>query len=298
MPGRGRPKKSDDHSKVKNPGMAGGAGPSHALASDSSSDEDSVHLQDSFDNVMQDEAPVLGRELEQGELASDSGSEGDIGAAAGIDAMVKKLKSTQQRMENRIKQLVAQADRDPDEYKWKKEGLRIQHELGVKVLAKCSAISTALANQQYELAKEYLQAVMKRIRNRNKELRIADESEGGWETVAAYRSHPVADNAEDDKAIRRAEKVGKERLAAKQRKSKLYSRNRYYRPFRNNYRDDSYTDNKDYYRSVGSNRSQDANQRQAYVPERRRPNPQSVCFYCGQQGHWQSNCPTKSAKKD
>ena len=165
MPGRGRPKKSDDNSKVKNPGMASGAGPSHALATDSSSDEDSLHLHDSFDNVMQDEAPVLGRELEQGELASDSGSEGDTGAAQGIDAMVKKLKSTQQCMESRIRLLVAQVDKDPDEYKWKKEGLRIQHELGVKVLAKCSSISTALANQQYELAKEYLQTVMKRIRN-------------------------------------------------------------------------------------------------------------------------------------
>ena len=50
---------------------------------------------------------------------------------------------------------------------------------------RCTAISTALANQQYELAKEYLLSVMKPIKNRNKELRIADESEGGWETVAA-----------------------------------------------------------------------------------------------------------------
>ena len=82
---------------------------------------------------MQEEAPVLGRELEQGELATDSGSEGHLGAAQGIDAMVKKLKSTQQRMENCIKQLVAQVDKDPDEYKWKREGLRIQYELGVKV---------------------------------------------------------------------------------------------------------------------------------------------------------------------
>ena len=96
------------------------------------------------------------------------------------------------------------------------------------------------------------------VHRRNKELRIADESEGGWEMVAAYISHSVADDAADSKAIRRADKVGKERMAAKQRKN-----NRpYRRPFNRNYRDESYTPDRDYYCSVGSNRIQDSAQRQ------------------------------------
>ena len=263
----------------------------------SSSESSSESEGDNAENgdVMQDEAPQMRRQLEQGELSDTGSEEGDAGD---VEQIVARLKRTQKELENRVKQLTSQVDEPADSYKWKKEGLKIQYQLGLKVLGKCNAAANAHGRGQPELCIEYVRAVIEIVHRRNKELRIADESEGGWETVSAYRSHSIADNAADDKAIKRADKVGKERLAAKQRKNNRPYRRPFNRSYRPNYRDDRASPDHDFYRSVGSNRSQDSAQRQTYVPERRRPTPQSVCFYCGQQGHWQTNCPAKQGKKD
>ena len=137
-----------------------------------------------------------------------------------MERTVAKLKKTQKKLDNRLRALANQVEKG-DAYKWRREGLRIQQELGLKVLTKCRAAETAQENHHQEnLVKEYIKHAIGMLVCKNKELRIADESGGGWEKVNAYPSHPVADNHADDKVIRRAEKMGKERLAAKQRKNK------------------------------------------------------------------------------
>ena len=67
---------------------------------------------------MEEEAPQLRRQLDQGEL-SETGSE--EGKAVDVDCMVAKLKRTQKALENRVKQLTSQVDFAADSYKWKKE---------------------------------------------------------------------------------------------------------------------------------------------------------------------------------
>ena len=98
-------------------------------------------------------------------------------------------------------------------------------------------------------------------------------SEGGWETVA--------DNTSDDKRIRRADKIGKERVAAKQKKNnnKPYRRQRYNnRPYRPQYQDDG-DQGRDFYRSYGSNRSQDAGAKTKVMPRRDVDPPASLSAF-------------------
>ena len=84
--------------------------------SDSSSDDDSMGSQDSFDNVMEDEATALGDQLEQGEIASDTGSDEGPGAE-NVDRMFAKLKRTQKKLDNRLKQIADQLESEGDAYK-------------------------------------------------------------------------------------------------------------------------------------------------------------------------------------
>ena len=121
--------------------------------SESSSDNDSNFSRESFADDHRDEAGDLREQLEQGELPSDSGSEGDA-EGQDVEQMVAKLRRTQRELNNRLKALANQVDKEGDSYKWRKEGLRIQHELGLKILQKCRAGLNALNNNQINLARE------------------------------------------------------------------------------------------------------------------------------------------------
>ena len=50
-----------------------------------------------------------------------------------------------------------------------------------------------------------MKAMIERIKNRNKVLKLADRSPGGWDTVAEYLSDDLADNSADERKIRTAE---------------------------------------------------------------------------------------------
>ena len=186
-------------------------------------------------------------------------------------------------------------------YEWKKDGLKKQNEIAQSVIKK---LELALLNMDLNngaRARELIKAAKAILKQRSKELRIADTSEAGWETVNAYNTHPVAEDSDDDKRIRKAEKLAKERVAARSRKSRGRGRGGYRRPFNRGWqnREDYSSQYKDQlYQSNGSARSLDAGQRNTYYPNRRRPSANSLCFNCGQPGHWQDQCPHRGQRKD
>ena len=223
---------------------------------------------------------ALNMPLEQGELIPDS-DDGDVPAPAGeVKDLITSLQSTQKELTERIVELLTQVDAANSGLSWKKEGLKKQFDIAQSIVTKCQKAMSALRLQDGAAAKKQLQLGIDILSERMKELRIADSSDAGWETVNVYRSHPVADDSDDDRRIRKAEKLAKEKMQAKSRRNKP---NRRFNPYRRPYfANDSFQPRSFPYRSFGSARSQDNAQRNTYVPDRRRSGNSNLCFFCGQ----------------
>ena len=275
MPGRG--KKTNKRGLVKNLGFRRDRG------SSSESEQDGPAPDHVVGDVHQDEVLELHDQLEQGELIEESDSDGQVPLARGI-----------QRVNGA--QAQGQLEKEVAPYIWKKEGLRLQNDIAVSAVNKLDNALTALDLQHYNRVRYNINAAVAILKKRMKELRIADTSESGWETVNAYKANPIAEDSDDDKRLQRAEKVAKECVAAKTRKSKFGGRGHFYR---RGYWNCDDSDNQRYfpYRNNGSGKSQDQQQRNGYVPNHRRRQNFNLCFYCGQTGHWQNECPNKGEPK-
>ena len=283
-------KKATKASQIKNPGVSR---PGDGSSTEMSEGPSGL---DSFDNLHNDELQAMGDQLEQGEVLDESGSDRpDERQPRDVQMLIANLQNTQNKLKHKITKLSSHVDKDEASHVWKKEGLRKQNDIAERVLAKCKQALAALDNTKQREARGYVVAGVEVLVARIKELRIADSSEGGWETVNLYRTNPVADDSDDDRCIRKADKLAKERLAVKSKRGRNRRFNSFRRPFYRN--DNAY--NKDFpYRSMGSSRSQDNGQRGAYIPDRRRQSNGNMCYFCGQAGHWQNNCPNKQDKRD
>ena len=267
--------------------------PKPPVQTPSSSESDS---EQEFDDVHRDDVSQIGHHLEQGELIEDTESEMDDQPPKDMSKLVKDLQRQQLELTAKLEKMSEISNMDTF-YDWKKEGLKKQYSVLEHATSKINLAIASLGMADKQRSKELMLTSLSILNDTKKERKITDASEGGWETVNLYRSHPVAENAEDDRRIRRADKLAKERLSAKQRRGKPASRGRYQR--RSHYwqqRDDFPSNNRDFpYKSTSSSRSQHYQQRNTYVPDRRHnSNTSAICYFCGLQGHWQDSCPQKS----
>ena len=306
--GRGRGKKANDITKVKNPGVTVTRSTPDDRSTDSSDESSS---DDSFENIHEDEAERMEDELEQGELVSEQGETNEDSALLRMSNLLVQIQQNQLETQNRVTELSGQMDAsESGTHTWKKEGLRKQYEVVTKVLRKNKLATKSIDNKRPDVAREYIKQGINVLVNRIKDLKIADSSDAGWETVNLYKAHPLAENAADARRIRRAEKQAKERMAEKARRGRQNGRynNNYNNRRHNNWnnRDDNqryYQDKPNSsYNSVGSSRSQYNGQRNNYTEQRhdyrRRSSPNDLCFNCGRPGHWQDQCPEKQHRRD
>ncbi|XP_052791685.1 uncharacterized protein LOC128225828 [Mya arenaria] len=98
---------------------------------------------------------------------------------------------------------------------WRFEGNRLQYEFNSAIDDNLKQLDWSVKNNKLEYASELLSEVREKLRVRNKHIRIADGSEGGWTTVREYESHPLASDTEDESRLTKAES-----RAIKKRKNK------------------------------------------------------------------------------
>ena len=173
-------------------------------------------------------------DCEEGEVTSDTQDNSEESqeephqSSSGfkITKMLKEIKRNQLDTNTKVSELAQHID-NPESVKhqWKKEGLKMQHEIAHSVVHKTNFGIASIEAKKYHSAKQYMIQGKNTLLERMKDLRIADSSEAGWETVNVYKTHPVADDAEDDRRIRKAERVTKVRLAAKAKKGRQQPRN-------------------------------------------------------------------------
>lgn len=94
--------------------------------------------------------------------------------------------------------------REDSNIKFKSEGNRIQHSFNEEVLECLQKLYKQFLDTGRPSA-TIATGLISKLKDRNKLIRIADSSVGGWATVREYESSDIADNEEDEKRIKQAE---------------------------------------------------------------------------------------------
>ena len=219
-----RGKKTDRPELIKSSALAARRRGRPARAS--ASEDENENLDDSFENLHRDKPSQSTQG--QGYVSDDpvdipSTSTGVTSSIQADDAQALEwfqrygsfldtMLTRQEEYASRLSELGDQMDSKEQTHVWKK-GLKRQNDVAVKVLKKSKAASAAIETGQTERASQYMQEGTNILTDRIKGLKIVDISEAGWETVNVYKSHLVAEDLDDDKNIRKADKEAKERIA-------------------------------------------------------------------------------------
>ena len=88
---------------------------------------------------------------------------------------------------------------------WKRQGNKLQFQLNSDLSDSLTQALWGIDNNKCSYTRELIGDVLKKLKQRNKLIRLADTSEGGWETVKQYETNPVASDSDDESRINKAE---------------------------------------------------------------------------------------------
>ena len=90
--------------------------------------------------------------------------------------------------------------------KFNHPGNERNYKFNLEILELLEKLSKAIDTQETVKATQLLDSSVLLLKERNRKIRIADSSDGGWLTVKHYKSHAVALDLEDDRRICAAER--------------------------------------------------------------------------------------------
>ena len=91
--------------------------------------------------------------------------------------------------------------------KWKREGNQKQFEFNADVLEILVKATQACKAGDVSTTNVHIESATRKISNRQKLIRMADSTEGGWQTVKEYEGNDLASNSEDEKRINHARSI-------------------------------------------------------------------------------------------
>jgi len=205
-----------------------------------------------------------------------------------IEAILDKKLVNFKRQITDENELLAKRIKICDNFEFKKKGNKLQHKFNCEVLSKVESASKALSEaidteedlpEEIAKANKDLAEGIELLLQRNKLIKLADQSDAGWAIVTQYQTNEVADDDEDDRKIRRAETAAVRQVASRRRQHtwRRYGRGRGYY-YNSNFASNSFP-------ALGSR----GGLRGPW--QNRKPSPFDRCFACGDIGHWRDACP-------
>ena len=117
-----------------------------------------------------------------------------------LTSLKREVHGTNQNVATEVKKLKTKKD-----LRWKFQGNKSQYDFNCDIVDTLKQAEWAIENHKLEHCSDQLKEALDKLHTRNKHIRIADTSAGGWETVRQYESNPIASNSEDESKIFKAE---------------------------------------------------------------------------------------------
>lgn len=177
---------------------------------------------------------------------------------------------------------------------FKKKGHEHQYKHNEQIKEVVTEAKDAIQAKKIEASIAKLDEGIHLIEQRQKLILLADKSEYGWKTVGEYVDNELAENDEDAKRMKKAEKEAERKLAAERASKSSKSRFTWSRKAQNTapsrvYPNQQYSQLRNFLPQAADSAA--GPNRGLYFPAANYNKRSGTCFACGKTGHWRFECP-------